>query len=57
MHDNNSVEVNLLECVEKEDFMFDKLDGCQKDETESAAGRVAGLLQDKTVKLLARRRV
>ena len=35
VHDNNSVEVNLLECSEKEHFGFDKLDGNQNDETES----------------------
>ena len=56
VHDNNSVEVNLLECVEREDFLWDKLDQCTETETESSAGRVAATLQDKTVKLLARRR-
>ena len=56
VHDNNSIEVNLLECIEKESFAFDKLDGLQTTETESAAGRVAASLQQKTVKLLQRRR-
>tara|TARA_B110000238_G_C15859503_1_gene324573 strand:- start:120 stop:488 length:369 start_codon:yes stop_codon:yes gene_type:complete len=28
VHDNNSIEVNLLECTEKEVFLWDKLDGC-----------------------------
>ena len=28
VHDNNSIEVNLLECVEKENFIWDKLDSC-----------------------------
>ena len=28
VHDNNSVEINLLECTEKESFLWDKLDGC-----------------------------
>ena len=56
VHDNNSVEVNLLECVEKEDFVWDKLDSCTDTETDSVAGRVAATLQDKTVKLLSRRR-
>ena len=56
VHDNNSIEVNLLECTEKEDFNWDKLDGCVETETESAAGRVGATLQEKTVKLLARKR-
>ena len=52
VHDNNSIEVSVLDCVEKESFQFDKLDGIQNTETESAAGRIAANLQDKTVKLL-----
>ena len=28
VHDNNSIEVNLLECTEKEELLWDKLDGC-----------------------------
>ena len=56
VHDNNSIEVNLLECSEKEEFNFDKLESCNTTETESAAGRVAATLQEKTVKLLNRRR-
>lgn len=53
---NNSIEVNLLECVEKEEFMFEKLEGLQHTETETPAGRIAATLQDKTIKLLNRRR-
>ncbi len=56
MHDNNSIEVNLLECAEKETVAFDKLDTAVPTESESAAGRVAAGLQTKTVKLLQRRR-
>lgn len=56
VHDNNSIELNLLECTEKEQFAFDKLDALQTNETETAAGRVAASLQQKTVKLLQRRR-
>jgi hypothetical protein len=56
VHDNNSIEINVLECIEKEDFGFDKLDNLQQNETESAAGRVAASLQQKSVKLLQRRR-
>lgn len=44
VHDNNSIEVNLLECAEKEDFNFEKLETCQTTETESVAGRVAATL-------------
>merc|ERR1711990_1140053 len=51
VHDNNSVEINLLECIEKEHFVWDKLDGCTETETDSPAGRVAASLQEKTVKL------
>ncbi len=56
VHDNNSIEVNLLECAEKETVAFDKLDSAVPTESESAAGRVAAGLQTKTVKLLQRRR-
>lgn len=40
-YSNNSIEVNLLECVEKEKFLFDKLDTCNVHESESAAGKIA----------------
>ena len=33
VHDNNSVEINLLECDPKETFDWDKLDGCGDTET------------------------
>ena len=56
VHDNNSIEVNLLECEKKEDFIWDKLDGSQENETQSNAGRVAASLQEKTVKLIGRKR-
>ena len=56
VHDNNSCEINLLEAEQKELFAFDKLDQCQNSETESAAGRIGNNLQDKTVKMLQRRR-
>ena len=44
MHDNNSVEINLLECVEKEDFLWENLDKSVETETASSAGRVASIL-------------
>ena len=33
VHDNNSIEINLLECSERETFNWDKLDGCVETET------------------------
>ena len=56
VHDNNSIEINLLEAEEKEKVNWEKLDGCSENETQSTAGRVAATLQEKTVKLLQRRR-
>ena len=44
VHDNNSIEINLLECSDKETFMFDKLDAAVDTETQSTAGRVAASL-------------
>ena len=43
-YSNNSIEVNLLECSEKEEFVFEKLDSCHHTETESATGRIAASL-------------
>ena len=56
VHDNNSCEINMLECVEKEDFVWDRLDTSVATETESEAGQVAMNLQEKTVKILNRKR-
>ena len=56
VHDNNSVEVNLLECAEKENVAWDQLDKATETESQSLAGRVGATLQEKTVKLLSRRR-
>ena len=56
VHDNNSCEINMLECVEKEDFIFDQLDNAVECETDSDAGTVGKSLQNKTVKLLNRKR-
>ena len=56
MHENNTVEVNLLECVEKEHYSFDQINAEDSIETESAAGKVAHQLQQKAVKLINRRR-
>ena len=38
VHDNNSCEINLLECTEKEDFVWDELDRSVVSETQSAVG-------------------
>ena len=46
----------MLECVEKEDFLWDNLDTAQVTESDSDAGAVAGALQGKTVKILNRKR-
>ena len=56
VHDNNSCEINLLECTEKEDFLWDNLEKSQETESQTVAGRVAATLQHKSVKLLSRRR-
>ncbi len=55
VHDNNTVEVNLLECCEKESYNFDKIDAVTS-ETDSNAGRVAASLQDRTFKIFQSRR-
>ena len=52
---NNSIEINLLECCEKDDFKFDAITA-ETEETDSAAGRVAAQLQDQTYKMFQRRR-
>lgn len=55
VHDNNTVEINVLECCEKEQFNFDKIDSVTS-ETDSPAGKVAAQLQDRTFKIFQRRR-
>merc|ERR1712083_1046822 len=55
VHDNNSIEVNLLEAEQKENVQFDALDG-ETSETDSAAGKVAAQLQEKTYKIFQRKR-
>ena len=56
VHDNNSVEVNLIDCAEKSEFDFDTLQAPQDLETESDVGKVASQLQEKTYKTLLRHR-
>ena len=45
LYSNNSIEVNLLECCEKDDFKFDAITA-DTMETESPAGKIAAQLQD-----------
>ena len=52
---NNSIEVNLLECCEKERYNFDKLH-TNTTETDSPAGKVAADLQLKTHRLFSKKR-
>lgn len=47
---NNSIEVNLLECEQKEKVDFEVLSG-ETSETDSNAGKIAAQLQDKTYKI------
>ena len=56
VHDNNSIEINMLECTEHENVNWAGLDTAVETETESNAGRIAAKLQDKTVRLLSRKR-
>ena len=56
VHPNNSVEVNFMECCEKEDFNFEKLGQAESSESESKAGKVATQLQEKSIKNVQRRR-
>ena len=55
VHDNNSCEINLLECEDRDSFGWDKLEPADT-ETQSNAGRAAAKLQEKTVRLLQKRR-
>jgi len=58
VHENNSIEVDLLECIEKEDFKFDRLDSTLHSDTDTSttAGKVSHQLQEKSLKLVQRRR-
>lgn len=55
VHENNSVEVNLLECCEKDQFKFDKINA-ETTETSSAAGQVATKLQHATFSTFQKKR-
>ena len=55
LYSNNTIEVNLLEACEKENFNFDAIDNVTT-ETDSPAGKVAAQLQDKTYKIFQKRR-
>jgi len=53
---NNTIEVNLTECANKEDFSFEDLKGTHGLESESAAGKIASTLQEKAVAKVLKRR-
>ena len=56
VHENNSIEVNFVDASEKDDFDFDKLTVPVDLEEDSAAGKVAAQLQEKTYKNIMRMR-
>ena len=56
VHANNSCEINLLEAVEKEKFLWENLEKAVDTETQSTVGRLCADMQNKTVKLLNRKR-
>ena len=56
VHENNSVDVNLVEAWEKQDFNFDSLSAPASLESDSHLGKVASQLQMKTYNLIKRRR-
>ena len=45
-----------MECGKKEDFAFEDVTFVPGLETDSAVGKVAAQLQDKTVRMIQRRR-
>ena len=53
-YSNNSCEINLLECCEKELIDWTKLASCDTTETDSDLGKMGAELQHKTVGLLRR---
>ena len=44
VHDNNSCEINLLECEDKATFGWDLLEASHDSETQTNAGRAAAKL-------------
>merc|ERR1712127_8605 len=55
LHDNNTLELNLLECCEKEKFDFSAID-TTTSEMDSPAGKIAAGLQEATFRKFMRRR-
>ena len=53
---NNTIEVNFMEAIAKEDFAFEEVKPPHNLESESNAGKVAAQLQERAVKLIQRRR-
>ena len=56
VHENNSIDISLIECQERDNFDFEQLKTPVGMESDSAAGKIAAQLQEKTVKNLLRRR-
>lgn len=57
VHENNSIEVNLMECETKEEFSFESVTTPDDNlETDSPAGRLASQLQEKAHRMIQRRR-
>ena len=54
-YSNNSIEVNLLEMEQKEQFAFDQITA-ETTETDSHSGKIAGDLQSKTYRIFQRKR-
>ena len=55
MFSNNSIEVNVLEICQKEQFKWEEIND-QTSETNSAAGQVAAGLQEQTYRAFQRYR-
>ena len=55
VHENNSIEMNLLECCEKDQFNFEAIDNTTS-EMDSPAGKIAAGLQEATFRKFMRRR-
>lgn len=53
---NNTIEVNLVEAMDRDKFAFENIQTPQGLETESPAGRIAAQLQEKATRMVLRRR-
>jgi len=55
MNDNNTIDINLFECIEKELFKYDKLDQNAITSDGSIGGQYERRLQDLALKAMARK--